>query len=223
VLNAIKKTGKQVLIRPTNDGHDEAVPRDIVRMPEQPYVINLMCDLADRVGECPAEMREKLYYAPYNRFGDAIIDFDPENRVKPFLPRALLRGLPGQLADKLFPYHTDPRWRPDDLLIHELFHALRILAIPNLWKLPHWRLENGFGKVEELYAILVANMYRSELGLDDQLRGSHSSTFDVLDSNDLKIRLDYGLHLTRLETQMPELTSKLRALPTKFNPFRIPI
>jgi hypothetical protein len=198
VLNAIKKTGKQVLIRPTESGGDAAHNNN------------------------PIEIQGRLYPVPH-RFGDAFVYFNPDHPAKPFIPPAFLRGLPGKAVEALFPYRDDRRWRAEDILVHELFHALRILAIPNLLKLSHTRLPGGFVRVEELYAILVTNMYRSEQKRDHELRGSWSDTFEVLDSNDLKIRLDYGFYLTRLETQMPELTSKLRALPMKFNPFRIQI
>ena len=215
VLNAIKKSGKKVLIRPGEE--NGATDLNIVRI-EQPYLVNRMCEL-DSV-DCPPELLERVFVMPH-RLGDVFIFFKPDHPVKPFLPSVLLRGLPGDLVKKLFPYDKDPRWRPEDLLVHELFHALRILVVPNVFSLDR-RLPK-FSSVEELYAILVTNMYCSEQGRDHDLRGSHSATYDVLDSNDLKIRLDYGLHLTRLESEMPELTSKLRALPMKFNPFRIQI
>lgn len=198
VLNAIKKTGKRVLIRPAGSGGDGAFRSNIV------------------------EIQGRLYPVPH-RFGDAFVNFNPDHRAKPFLPPALSQGLPGKIVDALIPYHSDPRWKAEDILVHELFHALRILAIPDLLKLPHQRLAGGFVHVEELYAILVTNMYASEQGRDHELRGSWSDTYETMAANDLTVRLDYGLHLQRLETQMPELTAKLRALPMKFNPFRLPI
>jgi hypothetical protein len=158
-----------------------------------------------------------------HRFGDVFIFFRPDHPIRPFLPRSLFRGLPGEILKKLFPYDKDPRWKAEDILLHELFHALRMLTIPDWKTQTHRRLPGPFVHVEELYAILVTNMYVSERGRDNELRGSWSADYEVLDSNDLKIRLDYGLYLTRLEAQMPELTSQLRALPTKFNPFRIQI
>lgn len=220
VFNAIKKTGKQVLIRPGEGEANMATLLNPIIMWKQPYIVNLICELG--TWECPDEMLEQVTTMPH-RFGDVFIFFTPDHPAKPFLPRALLRGLPEELVKKLFPYNKDPRWRAEDILLHELFHALRMLAIRDWSKLTHRRLPGSFVYVEELYAVLVTNMYRSEQGRDHELRGSWSRNFEVLDSNDLKIRLDYGFYLTRLETQMPELTSQLRALPMKFNPFRIQI
>ncbi len=192
VLNEIKKTGKQVLIRPAGESGDGAYRYNIVRF------------------------QEKVYHMPH-RFGQAFINFDPEHPVKPYLPRALVNGQLGKLVQRLFPYHVDRRWKAEDLLVHELFHALRILLDKDTGE----RLNDGFRFVEELYAILVANMYRSEQRRDHELRGSWSSDFEELVSTNLEFRLKYDFWIRQLESEMGELTAKLRALPMNFNPFRV--
>src|SRR5262245_10121543 len=93
VLNAIKKTGKKVLIRP--GGENGATPLNIVRV-EQPYVVNLICEYGYD-WDCPEEMQERVYAMPHP-LGDVFILFQPDHPVEPFLPSVLLRGLPADLV-----------------------------------------------------------------------------------------------------------------------------
>jgi hypothetical protein len=73
VLNAIKKTGKRVLIRP---GEVDMATHLNPVVVAKPYVVNLIC----RYGydwDCPEEMQERVFDIPH-RLGEVYVFFRPD-------------------------------------------------------------------------------------------------------------------------------------------------
>jgi hypothetical protein len=70
---------------------------------------------------------------------------------------------------------SGPGTNPDEILLHELVHIVRMMRT---WSNPSsYRFANvgdGFGNIEEFYAVLIANIYSSETARP--LRRDHSLT-----------------------------------------------
>lgn len=120
--------------------------------------------------------------------------------------------------------------QPDDVLFHELVHAYR--AMEGLFE---WvETGNTWHRTEEFFAIVLTNVYVSEIGRSDSLRGDHSSQFhslkDVVGSDSDKdfyqaIRSGTNRRLIdQMCGEMPGLTNYL-ADPAEnigtWNPFRV--
>jgi hypothetical protein len=112
---------------------------------------------------------------------------------------------------------TLPGGRPDEVLLHEMVHALRMEMGLNLCL----GMDDGFDTVEEFYAILIANIYRSECGYQT-LRANHDGkkmlaapfTDDGRFYKQWKDKVDTLIH------QMRDLCNALAAVPCAFNPIR---
>ena len=131
-------------------------------------------------------------------------------------------GLPGNLM-------------PDDVLVHELVHALRMMSgkvlTMNLSTLDHTR---RWGNAEEFYGVLVANIYISERNSSDRrgqpLRGNSGpiSQFSALTGEEAKSKnftQTYRSQIKSLCDEMIGLThgggqKGLASVPADFNPIR---
>jgi hypothetical protein len=113
---------------------------------------------------------------------------------------------------------------PDEVLLHETTHALRqVYGVSDPRPLDH-----AYDTEEEFFAILVANVYASELHRLHDLRADHHSHHEIsasqdtsaeflprLDPNDYKYRL-----VKKLVDQEPRLAHKLAHVRAAFNPIR---
>jgi hypothetical protein len=113
---------------------------------------------------------------------------------------------------------------PDEVLLHETTHALR----EDDGTFNPRALDHAYDTEEEFFAILVANIYASELGRLHDLRADHHSHHEIsanqdtsaeflprLDPNDYKYRL-----IKKFVDEEPKLTHKLAHVRASFNPIR---
>ena len=131
--------------------------------------------------------------------------------------------------------YTDPMFRdvwdrhgiirPEDILLHELVHALRIMRGIFVWK----TMAHKYDKVEEFYAILLANIYASEMGRSGDLRGDHRAPYHRLkDETDQGLWADSDMihymnfqdEVDELVRSMPDLCFKVASLQVAWNPLR---
>lgn len=135
----------------------------------------------------------------------------------------VFRGL-----DRAAGYDPDIRINPDDVLFHELFHAYRFMR-------GHDRSNvlvassNGhvFGSnVEELYAIMITNIYLSEKNRSHSLRFRHSASFDPLPESlrtSFKYWAAFADHIRTLATELGGITgvfAEIAAVNAPWNPLR---
>jgi len=107
----------------------------------------------------------------------------------------------------------DPRgnMQPDDVLLHEMVHSLR--QIRGLFK--PTPLGDGFQFVEELYAVLLTNMYVTEMGRPQSRRYGHSLPFVPLAAKgqlaDIanEFYLSYQDEIDAFVREMPDLCAPL--------------
>ena len=117
-------------------------------------------------------------------------------------------------------YWSGPGTQPDELLLHEMTHGLRhMVGLRMRRNVPFQRSYDTF---EELYAILAANIYRSERGRTD-LRADHHGfqTLASLGIHNQEDFIQYRLnrqHLKKLQRQQPEFFADLQAVKAVFNP-----
>lgn len=104
---------------------------------------------------------------------------------------------------------------PDAVLVHELTHAVRIMAGVQ----HNNRMGDGFDTIEEFFAILVGNIYRSELGRT-ALCPNHNPTGPLAHERDyLRGRGRLGL-VDQMAREQPRFTRNLsRVRGASFNPF----
>jgi hypothetical protein len=78
-----------------------------------------------------------------------------------------------------------PGFLPDDVLFHELVHTTRMLR----GKQTHVEVTGrpNFGNIEEYFATVISNIYLSEKGRDDRLRGTYSQRPDERDEGSRQV------------------------------------
>jgi hypothetical protein len=115
-----------------------------------------------------------------------------------------------------------PQGTADEVLVHELAHALRQIngveryegrdaaGHPLLLRIV------SFGNVEEFFAAMVASVHSSELGRP--ALGNHGQ-WPLRDPGVLQ-HPPYSTRLSEFRVQMPDLTRELAGIPAAFNPFR---
>ena len=114
-----------------------------------------------------------------------------------------------------------PGSKPDEMLLHELVHALRIIAgrLNSKRKVP---FQKQYDNMEEFLAILIANIYRSEYSSRKHIRAGHDKYFWFTDA-DAEAFLHKGMnrmHVRHLRLQHPQLFNTLNDVNAPFNPLR---
>jgi hypothetical protein len=109
---------------------------------------------------------------------------------------------------------------PDEVLLHELVHALRFIAgvSDKKRRVP---FQKQYDNKEEFFAILITNLYRSECGRRNRRAGHDAYFWGKRADNDAF--LDEGmnrLHIRQLRRQQPLLFNDLNDVKAPFNPLR---
>jgi hypothetical protein len=108
----------------------------------------------------------------------------------------------------------------DEILLHELVHAMEFLTGKSVSRaVPFQPL---YDTREELFAIVVTNIYRSEWPGRSQIRAHHHGF--VASEMDSRQFLRAGMnrhHMRQLRRRYPVLFSDLHALDMPFNPIRL--
>jgi hypothetical protein len=111
-----------------------------------------------------------------------------------------------------------PGGRPDEVLLHELVHALR----QGLGKWLCAPMDDNFDTVEDFYAILVANIYRSE-NRYTTLRKDHRGFQPLAPplNNEGEYYKEYRERIDRFIQEMPDpFCNALAVVSCQFNPIR---
>jgi hypothetical protein len=109
-----------------------------------------------------------------------------------------------------------PGGREDEVLLHELVHSLRMALGLSLCL---W-MPDDYDTIEEFYAILIANIYRSECGWFN-LRANHFGKSDLLDKDDVRFYCKYKEQIDSFVKQMPAaFCQSIAAVQCRFNPIR---
>lgn len=120
-----------------------------------------------------------------------------------------------------------PGVKKDEILLHEMVHGMRQMkgtsrcaATPD---------NPGLDTIEEFMAIVISNMYRSELNFSD-LRADHRGFLALpadltdpqkfIDKDKDKPTSNYK-RLMQLKGEHPELCNDLKKVPAAFNPFKL--
>lgn len=121
---------------------------------------------------------------------------------------------------------VDPgnHYRPDDVLFHELVHALRMQR--GLWdpaRIVTW------DNIEDLFAIMLTNIYLSSNNRDQDLRGDHGKFFRALpksllrpneQQSDQAFYLQNDNYIDRLCGSLPDLCAPITLIQCHWNPLR---
>jgi hypothetical protein len=113
----------------------------------------------------------------------------------------------------------DPQgnFKSDDVLVHELVHEARQM------RGMHCRepMGDGFETKEEFYAVVIANIYRSEKSPSNALRADYSLVWRTLTLSDDDFHTKYILEIQQLKVEMPRLFTGLSQVKAGWNPFRV--
>lgn len=113
---------------------------------------------------------------------------------------------------------TGPGATPDEILLHEMVHGLRQMAGRAVFEEVNGN--PGMQNYEEFAAIVISNVYRSELGIA-QLRADHIG-FNALtgpDTAPASFKTTYNQYLNDMSVEQPRLCGHLRQVSCTFNPF----
>ena len=140
----------------------------------------------------------------------ALVRFTPANWTYNPINVALGIGIPPSFG---------PGSQPDEVLLHELVHALRYTAGLNndKRKVPFQKKYDNF---EEWIAILITNIYHSECGRKYRRSNHHSFWFKSADNDTF---LDEGMnrmHVRQFRRQQPLLFNDLNNVKALFNPLQ---
>jgi hypothetical protein len=113
---------------------------------------------------------------------------------------------------------SHPYYKATDTLVHELLHEAR--QMQGLFQAHP--TNDPYENIEEFYAITVANIYASEIGANNRLRGSHAPAFEPLKiTNSQAFEDKYVDRLTTLNLQMGTFCRLLSQVAAQFNPLRV--
>jgi hypothetical protein len=115
-------------------------------------------------------------------------------------------------------------FRADDVLFHELVHALRMMrGLMDLSKIRDW------DNIEDLFAIMLTNIYNSSNNRNGDLRGDHGVPFRVLGNSPLRPteQIDeqgfytrFDTNIDRLWLSLPDLCLGISRVSCRWNPLR---
>ncbi len=113
---------------------------------------------------------------------------------------------------------TGPGVRPDEILLHEMVHGLRQMKGRAIFEQINGN--PGMDNYEEFAAIVVSNVYRSELKIP-QLRQDHHGFLPLTgpDTAAASFKTTYQQYLNDMAIEQPQLCRNLRRVPSAFNPF----
>lgn len=119
-------------------------------------------------------------------------------------------------------YRSGPGGMPDEILMHEILHAYRKAKGSYLSK-DFSKKDKDFDTVEEIFAIVLTNIYLSEKG-KSLLRKDHAG-FDVLPnswttSDGIMRDQDYNEWISKFWNTDFALASQISHSTAPFNPFR---
>jgi hypothetical protein len=224
--SAIKTFGfaDEALWRNSADSYDMAVERvfnDIAKAATGRAVLRAIGRIAQRSMLVEPMMgtdggMPNAYAMPVDKKAARRQGSDTEVRYTPahWKPSAMHPSVTG------FKFWYGPGTTPDELLLHEVVHGLRHMA--GLRMTRNVPFQAGYDSFEEFYAILIANIYRSELGRLE-LRHDHHG-FMALSAVGINNQTDFynhrlnQQHLNKLRRQQPALFADLQGVKAKFNP-----
>ena len=113
---------------------------------------------------------------------------------------------------------------PDEILLHEMVHSLRQM----IGKSEQKSLDHMFDTEEEFFAVVVADIYASELKRTADIRSDHHGFDRIADNLDTSAEFlpkvdpaDYKYRLVqKMVKQEPHLCHALAQVPAAFNPIR---
>jgi hypothetical protein len=119
-------------------------------------------------------------------------------------------------------FPNDPKTlNPGEVLFHELVHSVRELS----GKLDQRPLHDAYEDIEEYFAIVVANVYRSELNRIGLRGGHHSESLPPKQRDDAGVFLNAGdnrKRLDRLRHETPDLFNAVAGVGSaRWNPIRL--
>ena len=205
LLNAIRatRTGAAIL--------DSVVKRVTIRPLENPFEVNAFasprnCRNAIELLAEPVGCRPGAVWELGTGMGTASTIY--------FTPGTYSPGDP--LMNKRYKHDVAGK-KPDEVLCHELVHAMRHTQ----GELDRRPMGDGFDKVDEFHAIMVANIYCSERGRP--LRRNHHGSAPMqheFATDGFRFYAWYNKLVSKFVSDLPELARQLSRINCPWNPVR---
>jgi len=108
--------------------------------------------------------------------------------------------------------------KPDNVLLHELVHALRDMRGLYLTG----PAPAGFPNIEELFAVMIEDMYLSAAGRNGEVHLTYTNNADVGSPAELEERFTkrFPVEIAWFIKQLSGLSKQLASLSVPFNPLR---
>ncbi len=120
-----------------------------------------------------------------------------------------------------FPTNNPHTLNPSEVLFHELVHAVRELS----GKLDQTPIHDAYEDIEEYFAIVISNVYRSELNRIGLRGGHHSESLPPKQRDDAGVFLNADNNrkrLERLKSETPDLFNAVAGVVgPRWNPIRL--
>jgi hypothetical protein len=112
---------------------------------------------------------------------------------------------------------SNPGATPDEILLHEMAHGLRQMMGRSVREAVTGN--PGMDNYEEFVAILIANLYRSEIGGPNLRQDHHGFTpLSGPTANPATFKSTYSRYLNYMDIETPRLCQNLRQVRCAFNP-----
>ena len=210
VMSSIGQQARRVTIVPLPQPRQRIATRRTTDSPNS-YATPLDLEAATQKSRLLRDARDGEVLKPWRRGTGEGSDGEIEFHPWPVTPDVL----PDQSSCRS---QTPFEGSLDEDLLHELLHVLRyMLGVRNARKVPFQPL---YDTMEEFFAIVITNIYRSECGREGIRQHHHEAPAScITDEGFLKVGLNRE-HLRKLRRQQPDLFADLHTVKAPFNPIR---
>lgn len=175
----------------------------------------------DSLQETDTEVDPNSPSAPDNPYPQYAPRADPDtDEVIHFIPQSWLWG-DQRFARGKSCRDDDANFKPDDVLFHEMIHALRRMRGLHRRDVFEDIDPSPYDNSEEFAAIIITNIYVQVCNPPRKIRGSHDLSF--AEEKNRNLRTFYSLYSTqigRLYNEMKDLAPALADFDVEWNPFR---
>ena len=206
--DSYEKSVAQLFVQISGSTTGRAVLREIDRQAPRTMLVEPLFETPNKSPNAYATPNDTQ--AARRHGSDTIVSFTPAH----WRPNKITPTLTG------LKYWSGPGTLPDELLLHEVVHGLRHMGGFRMTR--NVPFQKDYDTFEEFYAILIANIYRSELGKSDLRRDHHGfQTLVSIGINNSTDFYNYRLnkqHLKKLRNQQPLFFADLTLVKAPFNP-----
>jgi hypothetical protein len=230
IINGIKRSKQRLLIRPQSAGEEPiTLPAFFFFDPSDPSNRAILSNRTEAAAQAATPAKRPVV----TKNGVQIFrwDYDPLPPAIPLLGTGNGSGAVIYFTPQDYRTNVQPGGSPDEVLLHEMTHALQMMSGKWAWRavpprdlppdLPAPRQRLRFDNIREFLAVIIANIYRSEQGNRPGLRTDHHGFQPLSQWVDSKeFYFLFRDELDELRDLLPFLFAHVAQVQCRFNPIR---